>query len=85
MSVSASVIWYIITELKLQLPRNKLSGDFNKFYYFVKLTVHFGGGVWGVLAVAFLRYDFGILIRWDMFSGLVSTYCIVSTRLNRLF
>ncbi|BFZ05253.1 hypothetical protein BsWGS_08292 [Bradybaena similaris] len=41
------------------------------------VAVHFGGGVWGVLAVAFLRYDFGILIRWDMFSALLLAWQFV--------
>ncbi|CAG5124573.1 unnamed protein product, partial [Candidula unifasciata] len=34
------------------------------------VAVHFGGGVWGLLSVAFLNYDTGILSNWDMRSGL---------------
>lgn len=35
-------------------------------------SVHFNGGIWGVIAVAFLSYPNGILIAWDKRSGLVS-------------
>lgn len=35
-------------------------------------TVHFSGGVCGVLSVAFLSYPDGILIAWDKKAGLVS-------------
>ena len=38
------------------------------FYIF---SVHFGGGTWGVIAVAFLARDTGIVFNWDAKSGLV--------------
>ncbi|KAK7098148.1 putative ammonium transporter 1 isoform X2 [Littorina saxatilis] len=34
------------------------------------VAVHFGGGTWGVIAVAFLNKDNGILLKWDQESGL---------------
>jgi Amt family ammonium transporter len=33
--------------------------------------VHFGGGIWGVLSVAFLKNDTGILMNWDRRSGII--------------
>lgn len=41
-----------------------------QFFFFS--SVHFNGGIWGVIAVAFLSYPNGILIAWDKRSGLVS-------------
>ncbi|CAL1540120.1 unnamed protein product [Lymnaea stagnalis] len=41
------------------------------------VAVHFGGGAWGVIAVAFLRYDTGILMHWDRQSGLVLAWQLV--------
>ncbi|XP_059178358.1 putative ammonium transporter 1 [Physella acuta] len=41
------------------------------------VAVHFGGGSWGVIAVAFLRYDDGILMSWDRQSGLFLAWQLV--------
>ncbi|BFZ05256.1 hypothetical protein BsWGS_08295 [Bradybaena similaris] len=41
------------------------------------VAVHFGGGVWGLLAVAFLKYDTGILTSWDRRSGLILAWQLV--------
>lgn len=41
-------------------------------YYF--LSVHFGGGITGVVLIAFLDKDDGILFNWDRKSGLVSIF-----------
>jgi hypothetical protein len=38
---------------------------------YVILTVHFGGGIWGVIAIAFLDKNHGIVLKWDTASGLV--------------
>lgn len=35
-------------------------------------TVHFGGGLVGVLTVPFFSYDYGILYNWDQKSAYVS-------------
>ncbi|XP_046378148.2 putative ammonium transporter 1 isoform X1 [Haliotis rufescens] len=34
------------------------------------VAVHFGGGLWGVISVAFLKKDEGIVFAWDKKSGL---------------
>ncbi|PAA75047.1 hypothetical protein BOX15_Mlig006183g4 [Macrostomum lignano] len=34
------------------------------------IAVHYGGGIWGVIGVAFLRRDRGILFYWNAQSGL---------------
>ncbi|CAG5124631.1 unnamed protein product [Candidula unifasciata] len=41
------------------------------------VAVHFGGGVWGVLAVAFLKYESGILMSWNMLSALLLAWQLV--------
>ncbi|XP_033752653.1 putative ammonium transporter 1 isoform X1 [Pecten maximus] len=40
-------------------------------------AVHFGGGTWGVISVAFFSTDFGILYQWDTRSGLHLAWQIV--------
>ncbi|CAG5135011.1 unnamed protein product [Candidula unifasciata] len=35
------------------------------------IAVHFGGGVWGTLSIAFLDYENGILRNWNYKSGLI--------------
>ncbi|BFZ05255.1 hypothetical protein BsWGS_08293 [Bradybaena similaris] len=35
------------------------------------IAIHFNGGIWGLIAYAFLRYDTGILFAWDRRSGLM--------------
>ncbi|OWF37328.1 putative ammonium transporter 1 isoform X2 [Mizuhopecten yessoensis] len=40
-------------------------------------AVHFGGGTWGVIAVAFFSTDFGILYHWDTRSGLYLAWQLV--------
>ena len=40
----------------------------NHFY----VLVHFGGGITGVILIAFLDKDDGIIFKWDERSGLVS-------------
>jgi len=29
------------------------------------LSVHFGGGIWGILAAPLLAYDRGVFYKWD--------------------
>ncbi|BFZ15991.1 hypothetical protein BsWGS_19030 [Bradybaena similaris] len=41
------------------------------------VAVHFNGGIWGVIAVAFLSYPNGILIAWDKRSGLMLAWQLV--------
>uniref|UniRef100_A0A0B7ATC0 Ammonium transporter n=1 Tax=Arion vulgaris TaxID=1028688 RepID=A0A0B7ATC0_9EUPU len=41
------------------------------------VAVHFNGGLWGVIAVAFLSYPNGILMAWDRRSGLMLAWQIV--------
>ncbi|KAK7487828.1 hypothetical protein BaRGS_00020875 [Batillaria attramentaria] len=48
--------WYVL-KLKVDDPLDAVA-------------VHFGGGTWGVIAVAFLNRDTGILLHWNQESGL---------------
>ncbi|CAG5130741.1 unnamed protein product, partial [Candidula unifasciata] len=41
------------------------------------VAVHFSGGIWGVISVAFLSYPNGILIAWDKRSGLMLAWQLV--------
>lgn len=36
-------------------------------------TVHYGGGVWGVISVGLLSRDVGILYKWNAEAALVNT------------
>lgn len=40
---------------------------------FCLFTVHYGGGVWGVISVGLLSRDVGILYKWNAEAALVNT------------
>lgn len=40
---------------------------------FCLFTVHYGGGVWGVISVGILSRDVGILYKWNAEAALVNT------------
>ena len=45
------------------------------FPYFIDyFSVHFGGGTWGVIALAFFHKQDGILFNWNEKSGYVSKH-----------
>ena len=39
---------------------------------YVLFAVHFGGGVVGVIALAFFSKDYGVVYNWNKASGIVS-------------
>ena len=42
------------------------------------VAVHLGGGVWGIIAVAFFNFERGIFFRWNRQSGLDLAWQIIS-------
>ncbi|KAK6973707.1 ammonium transporter Amt1, partial [Biomphalaria glabrata] len=63
-AVSFNITSYLMIKLKIDDPVDAVA-------------VHFGGGSWGVIAVAFLKYDTGILMSWDRRSGLLLAWQLV--------
>ncbi|KAH9518757.1 ammonium transporter Amt1 [Bulinus truncatus] len=62
--ISFNVTSYLMIRLKIDDPVDAVA-------------VHFGGGAWGVIAPAFLKYDTGILMSWDRRSGLLLAWQLV--------
>ncbi|KAI8781072.1 ammonium transporter 1 [Biomphalaria glabrata] len=62
--VSFNVTSYMMIRLKIDDPVDAVA-------------VHFGGGTWGVIAAAFLKYDTGVLMSWDRRSGLILAWQLV--------
>lgn len=56
--VSYHVWSFIVRSLKVDDPLDAVA-------------VHFGGGIWGVIALAFFHKDDGILFNWDGKSGMI--------------
>lgn len=55
---------------------NHVISLFNGMSYqacFCLFTVHYGGGVWGVISVGLLSRDVGILYKWNAEAALVNT------------
>ena len=44
----------------------------HKLYAYDLISVHFGGGVVGVIALAFFSKDYGVVYNWNKASGIVS-------------
>lgn len=54
-------------------------GSYCPYLQILFLSVHFGGGSWGVIAIAFLHRDDGILFNWDKRSGLVCYFIFITS------
>ncbi|KAI8781078.1 ammonium transporter 1 [Biomphalaria glabrata] len=62
-AVVGLVASFIMKGIELLLLRYKIDDPLNA------CGIHFGGGSWGAISLAFLKYDTGILFTWSQRSG----------------